>query len=57
MLANDDAPGEDGAEGDTVNSAILDLEIPVDLTLTLEVATVGDDGEGVYTLRVEEVEE
>ncbi len=57
LLANDDAPGEDGTEGDTVNSAILDLEIPVDLTLTLEVATAGDDGEGPYTLHVEKVEE
>jgi len=57
LLANDDAPGEDGAEGDTLNSAILDLEIPVDLTLTLEVATVGDDGEGAYTLTVELIEE
>lgn len=54
LLANDDAPGPDGGESETVNSAILDLEIPADLTLILEVATNDDEGEGVYTLRVED---
>ncbi|MCB0063341.1 MAG: PDZ domain-containing protein [Caldilineaceae bacterium] len=53
LLANDDADVADGEEA-TVNSAIVDLEIPADLTLILEVATQGDDGEGTYTLRVEE---
>lgn len=47
LLTNDDA-----ASGDTVNSAIEELEIPVDLTLVVEVATKGDEGEGSYRLRV-----
>ncbi|MEZ4672746.1 MAG: hypothetical protein R2932_00680 [Caldilineaceae bacterium] len=46
LLANDDAE-----DGDTVNSAITDLEIPVDLTLIIEVATANDAGAGTYTLR------
>jgi C-terminal processing protease CtpA/Prc len=53
LVANDDAPGEDGSDGDTLSSALLDLEIPVDLTLVVEVATVNDDGAGAYTLRIE----
>jgi hypothetical protein len=57
LLANDDAPDEDGAEGETMNSAILELDIPADLTLIIEVATAGDDGEGTYTLLVEMAEE
>ncbi|MEZ4861967.1 MAG: S41 family peptidase [Caldilineaceae bacterium] len=47
LLANDDADGKD-----TVNSAIEDLEIPVDLTLILEVATKNDASTGAYTLRI-----
>lgn len=47
LMGNDNA-----AAGDTVNSAIEELEIPVDLTLVVEVATKGDAGEGSYTLRV-----
>lgn len=46
LLVNDDATEE------TVNSAIEDLEIPVDLTLVVEVATKDDEGEGAYTLRI-----
>jgi len=53
LLANDNALGEDGAPGDSVNSALEELEIPVDLTLIVEVATVNDNGAGSYTLRVE----
>ena len=47
LTANDDAES-----GNTVNSALEDLEIPVDLTLVIEVATKNDEGEGAYTLRV-----
>ncbi len=47
LLANDDAES-----GDTLNSAVEELEIPVDLTLVLEVGTKHDEGEGVYTLRI-----
>ncbi|MCE7989798.1 MAG: peptidase S41 [Caldilinea sp. CFX5] len=47
LTANDDAES-----GDTVNSALTDLEIPVDLTIVIEVATKNDEGEGAYTLRV-----
>ena len=44
--------GNDDADADTVNSALTELDIPVDLTLVIEVATKGDNGEGAYTLRV-----
>ena len=47
LTANDDVES-----GDTVNSALEDLEIPADLTLVVEVATKNDEGEGAYTLRV-----
>lgn len=57
LLANDDALGEDGTPGDSLNSALEELEIPVDLTLIIEVATVNDESAGAYTLRVEKMEE
>ena len=44
--------GNDDADADTVNSALTELDIPVDLTLVIEVATKGDNGEGAYTLSV-----
>ncbi len=44
--------GNDDADEETVNSALTELEIPVDLTLVIEVATQGDNGEGAYTLSV-----
>lgn len=53
LLANDDAEVADGEDA-TLNSALLELEIPVDLTLIVEVATANDDGAGTYTLSVEE---
>lgn len=46
--------GNDNAEEGTVSSALTELEIPVDLTLIIEVATKGDNGEGSYTLSVED---
>ncbi len=52
LLTNDDAEA-----GDTLNSAIEDLEIPVDLTLVLEVGTKNDEGEGAYTLRIVDASE
>lgn len=52
LTANDDAEA-----GDTVNSALEDLEIPVDLTLVIEVATKNDEGEGAYMLRVVDAKE
>jgi len=57
LLANDDALTEDGTPGDSLNSALEELEIPVDLALIIEVATVNDESAGAYTLRVEQVEE
>lgn len=47
LMTNDNATASD-----TVSSAIEELEIPVDLTLVVEVATKGDAGEGSYTLSV-----
>jgi len=52
LLGNDDAE-----TGDTTNSAIEDLEIPVDLTLVLELGTKSDEGEGAYTLRIVDASE
>ncbi|MBX3015003.1 MAG: PDZ domain-containing protein [Caldilineaceae bacterium] len=46
LLANDNA------EAETVNSAIEELQIPVDITLVIEAATKGDDDSGAYTLRI-----
>jgi Peptidase family S41 len=43
---------DDSEDGDTLNSAILNLEIPEDLTLIVEVGTYNDEDEGEYTLRV-----
>jgi hypothetical protein len=51
LLANDDDP-----LGETVNSAIEELEIPADLTLIIEVGTRDDAGEGIYTLRIVDLE-
>jgi C-terminal processing protease CtpA/Prc len=51
LLENDDAEG-----GDTPNSAFEELDIPADMTLVLEVATVNDELEGAYTLVVEKAE-
>lgn len=51
LLENDDAES-----GDTLNSAFEELDIPADMTLVLEVATVNDELEGAYTLVVEKVE-
>lgn len=51
LLENDDAEG-----GDTLNSAFEELEIPSDMTLVLEVATVNDELEGAYTLMAEKAE-
>ena len=47
LVANDDA-----ADGD-LTSALPDLEIPIDLTLVLEAATINDADTGPFTLRVE----
>ncbi|MCB0160609.1 MAG: SH3 domain-containing protein, partial [Caldilineaceae bacterium] len=47
LAFNDDAESRD-----TVNSAIEHFEIPVDLTLILEVGTYEDSNAGAYTLSV-----
>ena len=44
LLTNDDLDG--------LNSGFLELEIPPEFPLLLEVASVGDEGEGNYTLSV-----
>jgi len=48
LLANDDL-----AEGD-LNAGWVELAIPADLTLVLEVSSVGDDETGTYTLTIED---
>lgn len=55
LLANDDAEVAEGEDA-TVNSALTELEIPVDLTLIIEVSTANDEGEGTYTLSVQRTE-
>ncbi|MCX6046479.1 MAG: S41 family peptidase [Chloroflexi bacterium] len=47
VLENDNPP-----TGDSKNALIDDLEIPSDMTLTVEVGSVGDTGVGDYTLKV-----
>lgn len=44
---------DDSADGGP-NAELVDLEIPVDLTLVLEIATAGDALDGAYTLSVVE---
>jgi C-terminal processing protease CtpA/Prc len=51
------AENDDAESGDTLNSAIEELEIPEDLTLIVEVGTYNDSDEGEYTLRVEKIED
>jgi C-terminal processing protease CtpA/Prc len=46
------AENDDAESGETVNSALEELEIPSNLTLTVEVATFDDAGEGSYTLEI-----
>lgn len=48
LLANDDV--EEG----NLNAGWTDLEIPVDLTLILEVSSAGDDETGMYLLTIED---
>ncbi len=49
LLANDDL--------DDLNSGFLELEIPPNFPLLLEVSSVRDEGEGNYTLSVSYSEE
>jgi C-terminal processing protease CtpA/Prc len=51
------AENDDAESGDTLNSAIEELEIPEDLTLIVEVGTYNDADEGEYTLRIERVDD
>jgi C-terminal processing protease CtpA/Prc len=46
------AENDDAEDADTLNSAIVNLEIPEDLILIVEVGTYNDADEGEYTLRV-----
>jgi hypothetical protein len=51
------AENDDAESGDTLNSAIEELEIPEDLVLIVEVGTYNDNDEGEYTLRIERVDD
>ncbi len=46
----------DSLEPDTQGAGFLELEIPRDLTLTIEIGSLGDLGQGTFTLTVEETE-
>lgn len=43
---------DDEVPGEVIGSALVDLEIPEDLTLVVEVASFDDAGEGPFTLEV-----
>ena len=49
LLSNDDL-----AEGD-LNAGWVELAIPADLTLVLEISSAGDDETGTYTVTIEAV--